>query len=133
MGKPAQPLQTTGVLKSLTTRERLWLLGILAVGLLLRVTGIGWGLPPTTPETIASGFRGSYAFDEVSVLYSLARTDPANLDFDPQLYRWGTLHLELVLLALERAQAAGVFEKPWRTAFGGMIPGEFEKEVLPGF
>ena len=132
MGKPADPSRTTGVLKSLTAGERLWLLGILLVGLVLRVTGIGWGLPPATPETAASGFRGTYAFDEVSVLYSLARTDPANLDCDPKLYRWGTLHLELVLLALEGAEAVGVFEKPWRTAFGGMVPGEFEKVYVVG-
>ena len=84
-------------------------------------------LPPATPETAASGFRGTYAFDEVSVLYSLARTDPANLDFDPKLYRWGALHLALVLLALAGAEAVGVFERSWRTAFGGMGPGEFEK------
>ena len=127
MGKPAETRQVAGALKSLSTRERLWLLGILLAGLVLRVTGIGWGLPPATPETAASGFRGTYAFDEVSVLYGLARTDPANLDFDPELYRWGTLHLELVLLVLEGAQAVGVFEEPWRKAFGGMIPGEFEK------
>ena len=127
MGKPAETRQAAGVLKSLSTRERLWLLGILLAGLLLRVTGIGWGLPPATPETAASGFRGTYAFDEVRVLRGLARTDPANLDFDPKLYRWGTLHLELVLLALEGAEAVGIFEKPWRTAFGRMVPGEFEK------
>ena len=127
MEKPNDPSQTAGVLKSLSTGERLRLLGILLAGLLLRVTGIGWGLPPATPETAASGFRGTYAFDEVSVLYGLARTDPANLDFDPELYRWGTLHLELVLLVLEGAQAVGVFEEPWQKAFGGMIPGEFEK------
>ena len=132
MQDASEATQPTRRLKSLSTGERLWLLGILAVGLLLRVTGIGWGLPPATPETAASGFRGTYAFDEVSVLYSLARTDPVNLDFDPKLYRWGTLHLELVLLALEGAQAVGVFEKPWRTAFGGMIPGEFEKVYVVG-
>ena len=43
MGKPAETSRTTGVLKSLTAGERLWLLGILLVGLALRVTGIGWG------------------------------------------------------------------------------------------
>ena len=102
------------------------------------------GRPPASRHGDRLGTAAGYAWNgrfrvpwdvcvrRISVLYSLARTDPANLDLDPKLYRWGTLHLELVLLALEGAQAAGVFEKPWRTAFGGMIPGEFEKVYVVG-
>jgi Dolichyl-phosphate-mannose-protein mannosyltransferase len=121
-----------GALASLSIAQMACLWGILAVGLLLRVVAIDWGLPPATPEVAASGIRSSYAFDESRLLASLARTDPSQLDFDPHFYRWGTLHLELVLGALEGAQAAGMFERPWREAFGRMVPGVFAKVYVTG-
>jgi Dolichyl-phosphate-mannose-protein mannosyltransferase len=121
-----------GALASLSIAQMACLWGILAVGLLLRVVGIDWGLPPATPQVAASGIRSSYAFDESRLLASLARTDPSQLDLDPHLYRWGTLHLELVLGALEGAQAAGVFEQPWREAFRRMVPGVFTKVYVTG-
>lgn len=121
-----------GALGSLSIPQMACLWGILAIGLLLRTAAIDWGLPPATPEGAASGIRNSYAFDEDKLLESLARTDPTRLDVDPKLYEWGTLHLELVLGALEGAQAAGVFERPWREAFRQMVPGEFEKVYVAG-
>jgi len=121
-----------GALASLSIPQMACLWGVFAIGLLLRVGAIDWGLPPATPEMAASGIRSSYALDEDNVLDSLARTDTARLDFDPKLYHWGTLHFELVLGALECAQAAGVFERPWRQAFHQMLPGEFEKVYVVG-
>jgi hypothetical protein len=121
-----------GALASLSILEMACLWGILAIGLLLRVAAIDWGLPPATPENASSGIRSSYALDEDNVLDSLARTDPARLDIDPKLYHWGTLHLELVLGALEGAQAVGVFQRPWRDAYQQMVPGEFEKVYVAG-
>ena len=121
-----------GALGSLSIPEMVCLWGILAIGLLLRVAAIDWGLPPATPEMAASGIRSSYALDEDNVLESLVRTDPARFDIDPKLYHWGTLHLELVLGALEGAQAAGIFERPWRETFRQMVPGEFEKVYVVG-
>ncbi len=121
-----------GALASLSFPQMACLWGILAIGMLLRVAGIDWGLPPATPEGAASGIRSSYAFDEQRLLASLARTNPARFDLDPHLYRWGTLHLELVLGALEGAQAAGIFRRPWREAFLRMVPGEFEKVYVTG-
>ncbi len=109
----------------LTGRQLLALWTILTVGVLLRVLGLGWGLPPADPETAASGYRSSYALDEDNVLFALARTDPAQLDLDPESYVWGTLHLELTLLALEAAEAAGEFSGSWRSAFLEMRPGGF--------
>jgi len=121
-----------GALASLRVAEMACLWGILTIGLLLRVVALDWGLPPATPEVAASGIRSSYAFDEDNALESLARTDPSRFDFDPRLYHWGTLHLQLVLAALEGAEAAGVFERPWREAFTRMAPGDFEKVYVAG-
>jgi Dolichyl-phosphate-mannose-protein mannosyltransferase len=121
-----------GALGSLSIHQMACLWGILAIGLLLRVAAIDWGLPPSTPEVAASGIRNSYAFDEDKLLESLARTDPARLGIDPKLYEWGTLHLELVLGTLEGAQALGVFKRPWREAFRQMVHGEFEKVYVAG-
>jgi hypothetical protein len=121
-----------GVLASLSVAELVCLWGLLSIGLLLRVVALDWGLPPATPEVAASGIRSSYAIDENNVLENLARTDPARFDIDPRFYGWGTLHLELVLAALEGAQAAGVFDTPWRDAYARMVPGEFEKVYVTG-
>ncbi|MEX2301386.1 MAG: glycosyltransferase family 39 protein [Bryobacterales bacterium] len=117
---------------SLSFAELACLWGLLSIGLLLRVVALDWGLPPATPEVAASGIRSSYAIDENNVLENLARTDPARFDIDPRFYGWGTLHLELVLAALEAAQAVGVFETPWRDAYARMVPGEFEKVYVTG-
>jgi hypothetical protein len=126
------PPVSTRVFGSLSISQLAYLWGILAIGLLLRVAAIDWGLPPATPEGAASGIRSSYAFDEDNALDHLAQTDPSRLDVDPRLYHWGTLHLELVLGALEGAQAVGVFARPWRESFRQMIPGEFEKVYVAG-
>ena len=128
--RPARSRHAT--LSSLSILEMACLWSILTLGLLLRVVALDWGLPPTTPEVAASGIRSSYAFDEKYVLASLAKTNPSQFDFDPKMYRWGTLHLELVLAALEGAQAAGIFEEPWREAFREMRPGGFERSFVVG-
>lgn len=111
----------------LTGRQLFSLWAILTVGVLLRVLGLAWGLPPADPETAASGYRASYALDEDDLLFALARTDPTRFDLNPETYVWGTLHLELTLLALEAAEAADEFGGPWRDAFLEMRPGAFEQ------
>jgi hypothetical protein len=121
-----------GILGSLSLVELACLWGLLSIGLLLRVVALDWGLPPATPEVAASGSRSSYAIDEDTALDNLARTDPERFDIDPRFYGWGTLHLELVLAALEGAQAAGVFERPWREAYAQMVPREYEKVYVAG-
>ena len=87
--------------------RRLCLFATLAAALLLRLPGIEWGLPPATPQVVASDFRSSYAFDEDDILSGAAKADVRRFDFDPHEYHWGTLHIELVLLALDGAQANG--------------------------
>lgn len=105
---------------------------IFAAALLLRVAGLGWGLPPAIPEVAASGIRGSYAIDEQKVLTNLALTDPARGDFNPRVYLWGTLHLELVLVALECAERLDYFRGPWRVAYRQMLPERFERVYIAG-
>ena len=108
------------------------LFGTLAVALLLRLPGIEWGLPPATPEVRASNIRSSYAFDEGDILSGAAKANVARLDFDPHEYHWGTLHVELVLLALDGAQALGAFHIPWRAAYYELVPGYFTRVYVVG-
>jgi len=87
------------------------------VALALRLPGIKWGLPPVTREVRASDLRSSYAFDEDDILSGAAQASVARLDFDPREYHWGMLHGEGILLAMDSAQALGVFGEPWRHAY----------------
>ena len=116
----------------LTGRQLLALWAILTVGLILRVLGLGWGLPPSDVDTQQSGYRSSYALDEDDVLFTLARTNPEDMGFAPGLHSWGKLHLEVTWLALEAAEAAGAFETSWRDAFLEMQPGGFEQVYVVG-
>ena len=108
----------------------LW--AVLSIALALRLFALDWGLPPSGPERAAAGLRSSYAMDEDNILEALSKTDPAGLDFDPRLYHWGTLHLNLTLGWLEAAQALGAFDEPWREAWRGMHPGGFERVYVVG-
>src|SRR5216684_265231 len=112
--------------------RRICLFATLAVALLLRLPGIEWGLPPATPHVVASDFRSSYAFDEDDILSGAAKADVRRFDFDPHEYHWGTLHIELVLLALDGAQAAGVFGTPWRQAYYSLLDGDFVRVYVVG-
>ncbi len=120
------------MLGSLSLVELACLWALLSIGLLIRVVALDWGLPPATPEVAASGIRSSYAIDENNALEHLYQTNPAQFDIDPRFYGWGTLHLELVLAALEGAQSAGVFERPWREGYAQMVPGEFQQVYVIG-
>jgi len=106
--------------------------GTLAVALFLRLPGIAWGLPPITPQVRQSDLRSSYAFDEAGILSGVAKAEVKRFDFDPGEYHWGTLHSELVLLALDGAQAAGVFHTPWRAAYYNLVDGDFVKVYVVG-
>jgi hypothetical protein len=64
----------------------------LAAALLVRLPGIGWGLPPATPQVRASDFRSSYAFDEGDILSGAAKaarqcSGPAILDGPEERHR----------------------------------------------
>jgi hypothetical protein len=105
---------------------------VLAAALFVRLPGIGWGLPPTTPQVRTSDLRCSYAFDEDDILTGVAKASVARLDFDPNEYHWGTLHIELVLLALDGAQAVGLFGVPWRSAYYNLVDGDFIRVYVIG-
>src|SRR5262249_53978518 len=45
----------------------------------------------------------------------------------PNEYHWGTLHIELVLLALDGAEAVGLFGVPWRSAYYNLVDGDFAR------
>ena len=107
-------------------------LATLAVALALRIAGIAWGLPPINDHVRASGLRSSYAFDEDDILSGVARAAVARFDFDPRDYHWGTLHGELVLLALDGAQACGLFPIPWRRAYYELAVDGFERVYVIG-
>src|SRR5437879_6116192 len=110
-----------------------WMLGgALALALFLRLPGIEWGLPPVTQQVRQSDLRSSYAFDEDDILSGVAKADVKRFDFDPHDYHWGTLHSELVLLALDGAQAAGVFHTPWRAAYYNLVDRDFVKVYVIG-
>jgi hypothetical protein len=79
-----------------------------------------------------SGFRSSYAFDEGTILSAIAEANTARFDLDPRNYHWGTLHLELVLLTLDGAQALGAFHVPWRSAYYNLVPHEFVRVYVIG-
>jgi hypothetical protein len=117
---------------SLRAPRQYALFATLAVALLLRLPGIEWGLPAATPEVRASDVRSSYAFDEGDILSGAAKANVARLDFDPHEYHWGTLHVELVLLALDGAQALGAFHVPWRAAYYNLVAGDFTRVYVVG-
>lgn len=115
-----------------TRRDIVLLAAILGMALLLRIPVISWGLPPEIPHVKASDLRCSYAFDEDDLLTHVSFTKPAQRDFDPRLYHWGTLHLELVLPWLEAAERSGYIGASWRDAYYHLIPGAFERVYVAG-
>ena len=107
-------------------------LATLAVALALRIAGIAWGLPPVNDHVRASGLRSSYAFDEDDILSGVAQAGVSRFDFDPHDYHWGTLHSELILLALDGAEACGLFPTPWRQAYYSLAADGFERVYVLG-
>jgi hypothetical protein len=75
-------------------------LGVFALALLLRLVGIGWGLPG------ADRFWSLHP-DEPVVWGVSQRINPARLDFDPGFYNYGTLYLTLVNVGTSVVDAYG--------------------------
>ncbi len=105
---------------------------ILASAAALRVPVIGWGLPPTIPHVLSSDLRCSYAFDEDDILTPISFGNPAQLDFDPRNYVWGTLHFHILLAGLEAAEQLGLTGGPWRQAYYNLTPGAFDRVYVAG-
>jgi hypothetical protein len=70
--------------------------------------------------------------DEDDILSGAAKASVTRLDFDPYEYHWGTLHIELVLLMLDGAEALGVSGVPWRTAYYKLVEAEFDRVYVLG-
>jgi dolichyl-phosphate-mannose-protein mannosyltransferase len=105
------------------------LAGPLGLALLLRLVGLGWGLPVLPADTAAAlpELRTSYHLDEDQVLWPLTRVRPERLDFFVPDFHWGTLQLHLVEAALLLGQAAGLVPSPWREAFASADPVAFPR------
>jgi hypothetical protein len=88
------------------TRRRTLLLGlaVFAVALLIRVVGIGWGLPNEKRN------HSLHPDEPVIFLYS-QRIEPAKLDFTPGFYNYGTLYLTVLRVASDMADTYGAGPK----------------------
>ncbi len=108
-------------------RTALGLTGVLLLYFALRVPGLGWGLPPTTPEVRASDFRASYSPDEDDVLTAVSFLDPGEGRWDVRRYHWGTLHFLLLYPWMRLCEHAGLVASPWREPYYRLTPGGFER------
>ncbi len=73
----------------------LLILSIIILSISLNIYGIRWGLP-----SVNLNLR-TYHPDEVGVLVSLQRMNPAKFDFNPHFFPWGTFHFYIVGIFLK--------------------------------
>jgi hypothetical protein len=86
---------------------RRWLpLGIFLISFLLRLWGIGWGLPK-------EGQNWSYHPDEPVVYLYSRQIEPTQMDFEPGFYNYGTLYLTLLRVAGDVAETYGGGKELW--------------------
>lgn len=91
-----------------------WL--IFAVGLLIRLWGIGWGLPN-------EGRHWSYHPDEPILYIYSQQVEPTRLDFEPGFYNYGTLYLTLLRVAGDVAKTYGGGDQLWQQAGSAHLAG----------
>jgi YVTN family beta-propeller protein len=128
------------VLVSLQSRElskasqRWCLVAVFVLGLGLRFTGLGWGIPVYDAEAAkeAPGLRVSFHPDEDNFLWNLTRVRPEKLDFAVNDFHWGTLQYHLITLALLVSQMLDFVSTPWRESFVGFHPVEFARIFVTG-
>src|SRR5262245_19916670 len=75
------------------------LAALLALAALLRIWGIGWGLPH-------AGRYYPYHPDESVLLHAVCMVNPLWLDFEPGFYNYGTLTIFLSRLAYDFSAVA---------------------------
>ncbi len=75
-------------------------LGVFVVALLVRLVGIGWGLPNDQRN------HSLHPDEPVVFLYS-QQIEPAKLDFAPGFYNYGTLYLTVLRVSTDMADAYG--------------------------
>ncbi len=89
-----------------STRHRTLLLGlgVFAIALVVRLIGIGWGLPNDQRN------HSLHPDEPVVFLYS-QRIEPAKFDFTPGFYNYGTLYLTILRVSSDMADAYGAGPK----------------------
>ncbi len=91
---------------------------LLSLSLLLRLVGIGWGIPHYDPAVMPyTDYRHSYHLDEDNFLWSLALMEPLKGNFDVSIHHWGTLQFYLIYGALLAGSLLGIVPAPWEGAF----------------
>ncbi len=107
------------------------LLLFIVSGIVLRFSGLDWGIPRSLPPE-ATTYRNSYHFDEDNYLWGLTRIDPAHCNFDVQDYHWGTLQFYLIAGGLQAARLSGYLKMPWKQAFLKWDPENFPRVYVAG-
>lgn len=109
----------------MTRINYLFLAFILAMGLFLRVYGLGWGLP-------TKGYYFSYNSDEVQYIKGLSAMSPLKLDFDPNFYAWGSWHFYELGAGIGLAKLLGIVRLTKDKFFYYEHPQEMAKIYLAG-
>jgi len=92
---------------------------IFVVALLLRVWGIGWGLPNESRHW-------SYHPDEPPIYVYSRQIEPAKFDFEPGFYNYGTLYLTILRIAGDVAvKYSGQNQEPWMEMGAAHVAGRW--------
>lgn len=90
---------------------------VFAIALLLRLAGIGWGLPNEERHW-------SYHPDEPVIYLYAQNVEPAKFDFEPGFYNYGTLYLTLLRIAGDVAKTySGAGDQVWAQAGAAHVAG----------
>lgn len=102
-------------------RRKVLLIGlcVFVVSLLIRLIGIGWGLPNDLHEQ-------SYHPDEPVIFGYSQRVEPAKGKFTPGFYNYGTLYLTLLRVSTDVASAYGAGPKDSSAKETWMAIGRFD-------
>ncbi len=108
---------------------RVLLLSIIGAGVVLRLMGLGWGIP-RVPE--ATPYRTSFHFDEHTYIQGVLGIDTATWNYDVRDYHWGTLQFYLVAAALEAARLCGYLSPTWKESFARANEPDFARVYIAG-
>ncbi len=98
-------------------RHGVWV--VFAVGLLIRIWGMGWGLPNDHQTW-------SYHPDEPVIYAYSQQIEPAKFDFAPGFYNYGTLYLTVLRVASDVAKTySGAGDKEWAQMRSGHLAGRW--------
>ena len=99
--------------------KRLLPLIVFVIALLVRIWGIGWGLPNENRHW-------SYHPDEPPIYVYSRQIEPAKFDFEPGFYNYGTFYLTLLRIAGDVAvKYSGQTEEPWMEMGAAHVAGRW--------